>query len=260
MAESPSTADFEEIVGRSFSFYPPILNIDHNEWVLKKAEWSEILVENPAMGLELWVPRTWLGEISKVEEPRLIVGLRREVEYKGGSLVPYHAKVVGMPQAHSAPPLPISMVPRKPSIAEEIRGPAGPEGNLAKGLLVALAVALVAIILAVGLSRMRSAGGTVTFQALEQRNLTFTADSTYFDVLQKLGSPEEDHWRPGGGERQVRALTYKKEGIVVLLMGPDQNDGARYIGAKDMDWNTVHSVALPGGRTTEATLASIKRF
>ena len=260
MAESPSTAEFEELVGRPFSFYPPILNIEHNDWILKKAEWSEVLVANPQMELELWVPRTWLGDISKVEEPRLIVGLKREFEYKGGSLVPYHQKVVGMPQAHSAAPLPISMVPRKPSIAEEIRSPGGPESSLAKGLLVALAVALVTIVLVVGLSRMRSAGGTIEFQAREQRSLSFTADSTYFDVVQKLGSPEEDHWRPGGGERKVRALTYKKEGMIVLLMGPDQNDAARYIGAKDMAWNTVHTVELPGGRTTEATLAALQKF
>ena len=116
------------------------------------------------------------------------------------------------------------------------------------------------LITAVGLSRWRSAGGRVSYQATEQRNLTFTADSTYFDVVQKLGSPEEDRWRPGGGERQVRAMTYKKEGIIVLLMGPEQNNGARYIGAKDLDWNTVSTVELPGGRTTEATLASLKRF
>jgi hypothetical protein len=260
MADSPSSAEFEELTGRLFSFYPPILNIEHNEWQLKKAEWSEVLVENPKMDIELWVPRTWLGEISKVDEPHVIVGLKREVEYKGGALVPYHRKVVGMPQAHSAPPLPITAIPRRLTVAEEIRSPSGPETKLAKGLLITLAAALVLIVLAVGLSRLRSEGGTISFKAQDQRTLSLTADSTYIDVIQKLGAPEEDHWRPGGGERRYRALTYKKEGMIILLMGPEQDNGARYIGAKDLEWNTVHSVALPGGRSTDATLASLKRF
>ena len=262
MAESPGTAEFEELGDRLFSFFPPILNIEHNEWHLKKAEWSEVLVENPKMGVELWVPRTWIGEISKVDEPHVIVGLKREVEYKAGGLVLYHPKVVGLRRStpHSAAPLPISIVPKRPTVAQELRSPAGPETNLAKGLLAAVALALVILAVVVGLTQWRSTGGQVSFKATEQRSLPFTADSTYIDVVQKFGAPEEDHWRPGGGERHLRALTYRKEGIIVLLMGPDQNNAARYLGAKDFEWNTVHSVELPGGRTTEATLATLKKF
>ena len=260
MAESSSPVAFEELGDKLFSFYPPILNIEHNEWHLKKCEWSEVLVENPKMGLELWVPRTWLGDVSKVEEPHVIVGLRREIEYKGGSLVPYHRRVIGLPRMHSANPVPVSEMPRTPSAVDEFRSSAGAEKGLAKVLIGVLIGALVLFVGAVGLSRLRNAGGDVRYQAVEQKNLEFTADSTYFDVVQKLGSPEDDRWRPGGGERRIRALFYGKEGLIVLLMGPEQNDSARYIGAKDTNWRTIHTVELPGGRTTDATLNSLQRF
>ena len=88
MASSPTPPALDELGSRRFSFYPPIVNIDHNEWEMRKGSWSEVLVHNPKMDLELWIPRAWLGEISKIDEPVMIVGLRRELEYKGGSLWP----------------------------------------------------------------------------------------------------------------------------------------------------------------------------
>jgi len=260
MAESTSPVALEDLGDRLFSFYPPILNIEHNEWHLKKCEWSEVLVENARMGVELWVPRTWLGEVSKVEEPHVIVGLKREVEYKGGALVPYHRRVIGMPRPHAALPVPIHEMPRMPTAADELRSSVGGESNMMKTLGIVLVAALVLVVAAVGLSRLRNDGGTVSYKALEQRNIDLTYNSTYFDVVQKFGAPEDDRWRPGGGERRVRALVYKKEGLIVLLMGPDQNNDARYIGAKDLEWRNVHTVTLPGGATTDATLSSLQKF
>jgi hypothetical protein len=253
----PNAEAFDALGDRLFAFYPPIIGVDHNEWRFKKIEWSESLVENPASGVEIWVPRTWLGEISRVEEPLLIVGLKRELQYKAGSLVPYQRKVVGMPRVHSAAPVP--ELPR-PRFTDELRGTTGPEGNLAKGLLGALAVALVLITAAVGLSRWRSAGGQIRYETREQRDLTFNAETSYLDIVGKLGSPEEDRWRPNGGERRFRALEYKKEGLVLILMGPEQNDSVRYIGAKDSAWKTVHYIDLPGGRSTRATIDNLPRF
>ena len=46
---------------RVFSFYPPILNVEHNEWRFRKATWSEILVTNSKSDLEVWIPRRVLG-------------------------------------------------------------------------------------------------------------------------------------------------------------------------------------------------------
>ncbi len=58
---------------RPFSFYPPVVGVEHNEWLYKQATWSEILVTNTKTNMEVWVPRRFLGELSKVDEPVMIV-------------------------------------------------------------------------------------------------------------------------------------------------------------------------------------------
>ena len=68
-----SIPELEGLSGRAFSFYPPILNVEHNEWKLREATWSEILVGNTKDGQEIWVPRRFMGAISRVEEPVMIV-------------------------------------------------------------------------------------------------------------------------------------------------------------------------------------------
>jgi hypothetical protein len=260
MPNPPTPATLDDLGDRFFSFYPPILNIEHNEWRMKKAEWSEVLVENPKMAIELWVPRTWLGEISKVDEPHVIVGLRREVEYKGGTLAPHHRKVIDLPQPHSAAPLPVGERPKAPTAVDQIRGSNSAESSVTKALFVVLISALVLVFAFVGLQRIRSTGGNVQFQSVVQADLGFTNQSTYFDVVNKLGTPDEDRWRPGEGERKMRALVYQKQQLIVLLMGVDQSNAARYIGAKDLNWQTVHTVSLSGGRTTDSMLRSLQRF
>ena len=76
----------EQLTGRSFSFYPPIVGVEHNEWLYLRATWSEVLVVNAKSKSEVWVPRRYVGEISKIEEPVMIVGLNKELEFKAGQL------------------------------------------------------------------------------------------------------------------------------------------------------------------------------
>jgi hypothetical protein len=253
-------ASLDELGERLFSFYPPILNIVHNEWRLKKGEWSEVLVENPKMNLELWVPRAWLGEISKVDEPVMIVGLRREVEYKGGALVPYHRQVIDMPKVNAAKPLPPGRQPKARSAADEFRESSGAESSITRILIGALVAGIVITFALVGWFRVRTTGGDVEFRPVLQADLGFTGQSDYFDVVRKLGQPDEDRWRAGAGERHYRALVFKKPGLIVILMGTEQNNNAKYIGAKDLEWRTVHAVELPGGRNTEPMLRSLGKF
>src|ERR1700730_11997307 len=85
MSIPPISPSLEHLVARPFSFYPAILNIEHNEWLFRKATWSEILVHNVKTNEELWIPRRFLGEISLVEDPVLIVGLVKELEYRRGA-------------------------------------------------------------------------------------------------------------------------------------------------------------------------------
>src|SRR5262252_7063400 len=118
MSPPPIPPSLEHLVTRPFSFYPAILNIEHNEWLFRKATWSEILVVNCKTGSEIWIPRRFIGEVSRIDDPVLIVGLNRELEYKAGSVWPYQRRVIEMPMAVGAPtPISTSAPPDRTSPA-----------------------------------------------------------------------------------------------------------------------------------------------
>src|SRR5579862_9752067 len=103
----------EDLRHRPFSFYPAILNIEHNQWQYRKATWSDVLVVNARTGLEISIPRRFLGEISSIEDPVVIVGLLRELEYREGAVWPYQRRVIEMPMAVGArTPAPAAPEPR----------------------------------------------------------------------------------------------------------------------------------------------------
>jgi len=89
----------EALRNRPFSFYPAILNIEHNQWHYRKATWSDVLVVNARTGQEIWIPRRFLGEIASIEDPVVIVGLLKELEYREGAVWPYQRRVIEMPIA-----------------------------------------------------------------------------------------------------------------------------------------------------------------
>src|SRR6266404_8988564 len=99
MSVQPIPPPLEHLGQRPFSFYPPILNIEHNEWIFRRATWSEILVSNTKTSAEVWVSRRYLGDISRVEEPVMILGLNKELEYKTGQLWPAQRRVIEIPRA-----------------------------------------------------------------------------------------------------------------------------------------------------------------
>ena len=96
MASPPIPPQLDHLVTRPFSFYPAIVGIEHNEWLYRKANWSEIMVVNCKSGAEIWISRRFIGEVSRVDDPVLIVGLNRELEYKGGMVVPFQRRVIEM--------------------------------------------------------------------------------------------------------------------------------------------------------------------
>ena len=61
MAVPPVPPPIEQLGPRPFSFFPSILNIEHNEWIYRQATWSEVLVENAKTHAEVWVPRRFIG-------------------------------------------------------------------------------------------------------------------------------------------------------------------------------------------------------
>lgn len=264
MASSPVSPQLDHLGDRPFSFYPPIIGIEHNEWNFVEANWSEILVRNVKSTDEIWIPRAYIGDVSKIEEPVMIVGLKRELEYRGGLLSPVAKRVLTMPGN------PVATAPRAPeeepkvesglSVKAVLRSDGGAEGRVGKMIGIALLAGILITIVGIAILRLRSTGGTVEYQGVMQIDLGLTAQSDYFDVVRKLGPPTEDHWRADTGERQYRALAYPKNDVIIILMGPDR-ENAYYIGAKDSNWRTVHAVTLAGGKmNTEAILRTLPKF
>jgi hypothetical protein len=102
MPGPPIPASFESLGRRPFSFYPPIVNVEHNEWILRRANWTDFQVINTKTKDELCVPRRFVGEGALVEEPVMIVGLVKELEYREGVVLPHVRRVIEMPRAVNA--------------------------------------------------------------------------------------------------------------------------------------------------------------
>lgn len=258
MSVPPIPVPVEMLSERPFSFYPPILNVEHNEWNLLQASWAEIQVENTREPVTVWVPRRFLGDISSVDLPVMIVGLVKELEYRAGVLIPIDRRVVEMPPppAERRPP----MVAEARPTAEPTHRPRfeGSERRIGKLIAWVLAVSIAICIFVIAVFQGHQ-GGRVTFRSVVQSDLGLTARDDYFSVIQKLGPPAEEHWRENSGELQYRELSYPAQKIHVILMGPER-DTVRYIGAVDDNWKTVHSVELPGGRNSASILKSLPRF
>ncbi len=251
---------FDSIADSTFSFFPPILNIEHNQWRFRKATWSEVLVANTGADLEVWVPRRVIGEVSSVDDPVVIVGLLKELEYKAGSLWPHERKVVSMPLP-SANAVESSEQTQTPGarLAIEGSGRSSPtESRMSRMILLSLGFGL-ALFLAIALVVEIAPTRTVKFTSKDQDYLALSRNDDYFAVVRRLGKPAEDRWRSATGELQYRALWYPERSYSVILLGTDRNS-AHYIGALDKNWRVIHYVELPGGADTSSMLRGMGKF
>ncbi len=255
MASPPIPPQLDHLITRPFSFYPAIIGVEHNEWLYRKASWSEILVVNCKSGAEIWISRRYIGEVSRVDDPVLIVGLVRELEYKAGMVVPYQRRVIEMPVAVGGTPAVTSAVDRPaPGMIVGIRMASAQDKRIFKLIGAAVTAAIVLYVLAVSLSRQR-----VVFTARDQTYLGLTARDDRTEVVMKLGSPSTDHWQSESGAMQYEALDYPDRKVTVILMGGDRNS-VQYVGTMDQNWKPVHSVQLHSGGTTDSLLRGLKRF
>jgi hypothetical protein len=259
MASPPIPPSLDHLTTRSFSFYPPIINIEHNEWLFRKATWSEILVVNCRSGVEVWISRRLVGEVSRIDEPVLIVGLNREMEFKGGTLWPHQRRVIEMPVAGGSPTASGAVADRggyAPVVGIRL------ESNDRRIFKLIGAALPFAVLLCLGALRLTQVGEVrqgVVFTTKDQQYLALTSRDDYFAVVQKLGKPVSDHWQSESGELQYRALGYPDRKYTVILMGSGRQ-AAVYIGTVDENWKPVHSVALHSGGTTASLLRALKRF
>ena len=255
MSEQPTPPRIDSLEDRPFSFYPSIVNIEHNEWRFGKATWSEILVTNTRTGQDLWIPRRYVGELSRIDEPVAIIGLTRELEYKGGTVWPYQRRVVEMPVAAGPP------AGRDPAVAPAISPPSESATDVRMLRLIgaALVIAIGAYFVMANFFREGPLRTRLVYTTKDQSYLELKARDDYWAVVTRLGTPARDRWMPESGEIQYRALSYPDRAYTVILMGTDRKT-TTYIGTLDDNWKPVHAVPFRSGGTSFAMLRGLRRF
>jgi hypothetical protein len=249
----------EALRNQPFSFYPAILNIEHNKWHYRKATWSDVLVVNARTRQEIWIPRRFLGEISRIEDPVVIVGLLKELEYKEGAVWPYQRRVIEMPIAVGASARPPSPPPRTgPAPVVGIRLESNAESHLFRMVGGALVLGIVAAYVVVSFYRDSVLRPRIANMAKDRAYLSLTAGDDYGAVVRKLGAPARDRWQTSGGGIGYRALSYPGRACIVILMAADGKD-ATYIGSLDANGIPIHSVRLSTG-DAGPLLRSLPRF
>ena len=250
----------ESLRSRPFSFYPAILNIEHNKWQYRKATWTDVQVVNARTGQEIWIPRRFLGEISSIEDPVVIVGLLKELEFKDGAVWPYQRRVIEMPIAVGSPARPPSP-PQRSGLAPVvgIRLESNTESHILRIVGGALVLGIVAAYVAVNFYRDSVLRPRIAYMAKDRTYLSLTAQDDYNAVVRKLGAPAHERWQSSlPGAPRYRALWHPDRARTIILMAANGNDGA-YIGTLDANWNPVHSVKLSTG-DAGALLRNLKRF
>lgn len=241
MSVPPVPPPLDEIQSRPFSFYPAIIGIEHNQWAYRKASWSEILVFNPQSNQEIWISRRFIGEVSRIDEPVVIVGLTKELEYRAGMILPHERRVIAMPLAVNEGPragVAPRLEPQRPAPVVGIKLEGGAESRIGRLIFTAIAIGLVLCTVVV---LFLSQGKRVSYTTVVQNDLGFTATDDYWSIVNRLGQPPENRWRPSTGELQYHLLGYPAQNLYIILMGSDRKD-VHYIGAFDRDWHVVHSI------------------
>jgi hypothetical protein len=252
MASTPIPPSLDHLENHPFAFFPPILNEPHNEWLLRQTTWSEILVANVKTGSELWIPKRFFGEVSRTDDPILIVGLTRELEIKGGMVMPYQRRVIKMPEAVGASAA-TSTTGAEPAHFGGFRlDPA--DRRVFKLIGWAVAAAIIACLLILNSARVGQLRQSFTFTGSDQSFANLTGRDDYLGVSQKLGHPSTDHQQEIG-TILYRALGYSERRYTVILMGPDKSSMV-YIGTVDQNWHPIHSV----NARTQSLLRTLRRF
>lgn len=255
MAVPPIPPPLAQLGRRAFSFYPAILNAGHNEWVYRSATWSEVMVRNTKTNEDVSVPRRYLGEISRVDAPVMIVGLMAELEYRAGVVLPAERRVIEMPRAVNESPRPRlaqSAAVRAPVVG--IRLESERTSRVGKVAVGGVAIGVAGCLLAISLFR----GGVIATRAFYapavRVDLPLTAEDGYTAVVHTLGRPAMERW-----DHRYQVLTYPQRKLYVILMGPDRG-AARYIGAMDWNWRPAHAVDLAGYGSTYGLLKRLPKF
>ena len=247
----------EQLGRRPFSFYPAIQSIQHNEWQFCRAQGDEIQVVNTKSQQELWIPRRLLSGVSSIEEPFVIVGLLKELEYREGVVVPLVRRVIEMPVAVNDVPRPWLSVPQPGQLAPVvgIRVESSADSQKSRKLMGAVAAGILTCIVGMVIFRDATAGSRARFFGSPTRlALPFTGADDYESVVGRIGYPESTRSRPSPNGSFFYLLRYPDRGFTVVLLGADRAE-ASYVGALGRGGRVVHSITLPNGQNSTTLLA-----
>jgi hypothetical protein len=260
---SPAESPHEALAGRRFAFYPAIRNVEHNEWTLEGETWSEILAKNVETDQEIWIPRNHLGAVSSSDSPVLIVGLKRELEYKAGTVFPFRNPLVEMPGKAAPRRAPtVAAEPEPPPPNRESSTESFTLSLVGKALVIGLAAAfLITVFVAGGLRNPIAALFQADVSTVDQRYLGLTAQDGYHNVVAKLGAPEREEWiTKDDADLQFQALFYPSRRYIVILMGADRG-AQRYLGAlHDPARKILDAARLAGGGDASAMMKNLPEF
>ena len=256
MSIAPLPTPLQHLGGRRFSFYPPIRNLQPNEWLYRRATWSECIVMNARSGEEVCIPRMFLGEVSGVDEAVMIVGLNRELEWRAGAIIPQERRVIELPVAvndsrraassgtHLAPVINIRLEPQ-----QEVRA--------WKWIGVAFVLGAVATTILANIAWQSQPRQRADLFRTYRPWLELSADDNYATTVRRMGAPSAVRIIQSG-DAVFQSLTYDARRYSVILMGRDK-ESARYIGTIDTRGHVLDAVRLSsasgsGGSTSEQLL------
>ena len=232
MSAPLTPAPLPELAYSRFRFEPPIEGVEHNEWTLRRATWTEMLVVNGVTGAELAIPRRYLGRMFETEEAIRGVRLLEDLEVAGGRARPIRRGVIEMPPRRGdrhTPPWQRHRAPGTAAQVTAIRVEHGPTSLMKRAWRGSVALGFVACIATLFAMSWTSRAA-----------LPFTPADDYSDVVNRMGTPSMDAWQPdprGGGYRR---LVYPRRQITVILAGPSQSE-ARYAGALNRKGRVIHA-------------------
>jgi len=272
MSIAPLPSPLQHLGGRRFAFYPPIRNIRQNEWLLRRADWSECVVVNAHSGEELGIPRAFIGEVTHGEDPGMVVALTRELACENGVVVPHERRVIELPVAvhdleelteeadltDEAPP-----TPGHRAQVISIRLEPKAELRAGKWIGVALVLGAVALTIVSDITRQSQAHQRTDFFRGYRGFLQLDPGDDYQRTVRKLGAPTVER-TAAQGARVFRSLTYRAPGYYsprysVILMGEVPGD-ERYIGAVDGRGRVLDSIRLADGSNSDRLLRSLPAF
>jgi len=261
---SPLPVPLQQLGGRRFSFYPPIRNLDHNEWLYRRATWSEVVIVNTSTGEEVCVPRAVIGDVSITDHPIVIVGLKRELEWKEGAICTHRRPVIELPVAVNQSGFVVPPHPERLAPVVSIRLESHRKLYTGRKIGVGLMLGAVACWVAVNVERQSQVHQRADALLLSRSYLQLSPGDDYGTVVRKLGKPAMDQRVSGPHidkqwDERLRVLSYPRRQFAVVLAGTAAGD-FRYIGAVDPLGRVLNAPTLPDGSSAASVLHALPRF